>query len=112
MPAFSKKTLVELENPVFESVFQVHSTDAIDARYILTPAFMERILALKQKRGVNIQIAFQNGKVIVGIPQALHGQPFDLTNLNVSAEGLLTELFDVLALVDDLDLNNRLSKAS
>ena len=72
------------------------------------------ILALQQKRGTNIQIAFQNSKVIVGIPNSVASfeQPFDLMNLNAAAEGLMTELFDVLALVDDLDLNDRLAKAS
>lgn len=112
--ALSKRTLVELENPVFEAAFQVHSTNAIEARYILTPSFMERILALKQKRGEGIQIAFQNSSVIVGIPNSpeRYNKSFDLTNLNASAEGLMTELFDVLALVDELDLNNRLAKAA
>ncbi len=112
--ALSKKTLVELENPIFEAAFQVHSTNAIEARYILTPSFMERILALKQKRGAGIQIAFQNSTVIVGIPNSPENyeRPFDLTNLDASAEGLMTELFEVLALVDELDLNNRLAKAS
>jgi hypothetical protein len=111
---FSKTSLIELENPDFESVYQVHSTDAVEARYILTPIFMERILALRQKRGVGFQIAFQDSKVIVAIPASseLYNAPFDLMNISASAERMMAEIFEVLELIEDLDLNNRLSAAA
>lgn len=37
---------VHLEDPVFEHYFDVYSTDQAEARYVLTPGFMERFLAL------------------------------------------------------------------
>ena len=37
---------VKLEDPKFEAVYQAWSTDQIAARALLTPAFMERLLAL------------------------------------------------------------------
>ena len=37
---------VGLEDPVFEKIFEVFSTDQIEARRILTPAFMEKLLSL------------------------------------------------------------------
>lgn len=36
---------VRLEDPVFEHYFDVYSTDQVEARYVLTPGFMERFLA-------------------------------------------------------------------
>lgn len=39
---------VHLEDPVFEHYFDVYSTDQVEARYILTPGFMERFLAFAQ----------------------------------------------------------------
>lgn len=123
--AFSNSRLVELEDPVFEAEFQVHSTDPTQARYILTPAFMERILELKQKHQTEIQLAFLNSKVVVGIARiephndmqtVLNGltgtNRFDLNNLTTSAQQLLAEIFLVLELIEDLDLNNRIAKAS
>ena len=37
---------VGLEDPVFEKIFEVYSTDQIEARRILTPTFMEKLLSL------------------------------------------------------------------
>ena len=34
---------VHLEDPVFEKIYNVYSTDQIEARYLLTTAFMERL---------------------------------------------------------------------
>ena len=39
---------VELEDPGFEDVFEVHGTDQIEARRILAPAFMARLASLAE----------------------------------------------------------------
>lgn len=39
---------VKLEDPDFQKNFSVYSTDQIEARYLLTTAFMDRLLQLKQ----------------------------------------------------------------
>lgn len=44
-----KAKLVKLENMEFEREYVVHSTDQIEARYIITPAIMEAMLRIKQK---------------------------------------------------------------
>lgn len=49
---------VVLENPVFEKVFKTYSTDQVEARYILTPSLMERMLELDK--------AFKKGKITFG----------------------------------------------
>lgn len=41
--------IIRLEDPKFEQHFSVFGTDQVDARYILSPALMERLLALREK---------------------------------------------------------------
>ncbi len=50
---------VKLEDPVFEKAFEVYSTDQIEARFILTPDFMERLLGLERTfKGKQVRCAF------------------------------------------------------
>lgn len=53
---------VKLEDPVFEKAFEVYSTDQIEARYILTPDFMERLIGLERTfKGRQVRCAFSGG---------------------------------------------------
>ena len=45
----SKGELVKMDNHKFEQEFVVFSSDQIEARYILTPSMMERLLEFKRK---------------------------------------------------------------
>lgn len=57
---------VRLEDPVFEKAFEVYSTDQIEARYILTPDFMERLIGLEQTfKGRQVRCAFQGGQMFL-----------------------------------------------
>jgi len=42
---------VRLEDPRFEKLFEAYSTDQVEARYLLTPTFMERVVALASMVG-------------------------------------------------------------
>ena len=42
--------LVKLENPEFEKIFTVYSTDQVEARYILSPSLMERLVKFRMKK--------------------------------------------------------------
>lgn len=53
---------VKLEDPVFEKAFEVYSTDQIEARFILTPDFMERLIGLERTfKGRQVRCAFSGG---------------------------------------------------
>ncbi|MEQ8266029.1 MAG: DUF3137 domain-containing protein [Parvibaculum sp.] len=52
---------VRLENPDFEALFEVYSTDQVEARYLLTPRFMERVMDLRKRFGHELRMAFGNG---------------------------------------------------
>ena len=55
-----------LEDPVFEKAFEVYTTDQVEARYLLTPAFMERLVALETAfRGKKLRCAFSDGDMML-----------------------------------------------
>lgn len=59
----AKADLVKLENIDFEKEFVVHSTDQVEARYILTPAIMEALLQLKNEYKLTPHISFIHSQV-------------------------------------------------
>jgi len=58
---------VQLENPDFEKMFAVYSTDSVEARYILSTKLVERITTLKNTFYQDIYISFINNKMYVAI---------------------------------------------
>ena len=61
-----KSQRVKLEDPVFEKAFEVYSTDQIEARFILTPDFMERLIALERTfKGKQVRCAFAGGQMLL-----------------------------------------------
>jgi hypothetical protein len=59
---------VRLEDPEFEKAFQVFSTDQIEARFILTPDFMERLLGLESAfGGRSLRCAFSGGDMVLAV---------------------------------------------
>ncbi len=103
--------LVKLEDPVFEKEFVVYSDDQIEARYILSPALMERITKFKQKSGSRISMSFVGSKVYIAIPFAknLFEPKVFSTIMDFKP---VKEFFDDFALmidiVEDLNLNTRI----
>ena len=74
---------VKLENPDFEKTFDVYSTDQIEARYLLSPSMMERLLALDREFNKNITISF---KMIPGFGNGDQDIGIFETNCNVFIE--------------------------
>jgi hypothetical protein len=58
---------VQLEDPRFEKSYEVYSSDQIEARYLLTPAFTERLIALEQRLGSKIRLAFDRKSLLMSI---------------------------------------------
>ncbi len=55
---FFEGSEVKLEDVKFAKVYNVFSDDQVEARYILTPTFMERLLQYNPKKAGNIQVFF------------------------------------------------------
>lgn len=107
--------LVKLEDPEFERAFKVYSTDQIEARYILTPSLMARILRFRQLTQSEIRLAFIASRLYVAIP-TMHNY-FEAPSLFAPVGELLKpetmgkylhELQFALAVVDELNLNTRI----
>lgn len=58
---------VVLENVDFEDLFEVFSTDQVEARYLLNPVFMERLIALRRHFRAPLQAAFRDGKLYIAV---------------------------------------------
>lgn len=58
---------VRLEDPRFERHFEVFSEDQVEARYLLTPAFMERLADLKESMKETVQAAFEGEDLLIAI---------------------------------------------
>ena len=60
------------EDPRFEGRYEVYSTNQIEARALLTPAFMERFMALAARSGFSLPGAMAEGnRLVVALPKSL-----------------------------------------
>lgn len=59
---------VRLEDQRFEKLFEVYGTDQVEARYLLTPAFLERIVKLSGLGMVTgVQFGFADNKLLIAM---------------------------------------------
>lgn len=103
--------LVKLEDAEFEKNFVVYSDDQIQARYILSPSLMERILKFKTETGRKIHLSFVGSMVFVAIPFSrnlfepkLFSSLTDFENIRLYYDDLAL----AISIVDDLNLNTRI----
>ena len=105
------KDVINLENVDFEREFVTYGVDQVEARYILTPAMMERILALNKQSKGTISLSFTNTKMYIAFPldrNCFEAPIFNtLLNPNLINEDLATINF-MFAVIKELDLNTRI----
>jgi len=57
---------VGLVDPVFEKIFEAYSTDQVESRYLLDPAFMQKLVDLERSvDGKNIRFGFIQGQLLI-----------------------------------------------
>jgi hypothetical protein len=65
----NEKQRVALEDPQFEKLFEVYGSDQVEARYLLTPSFMERLMKISDLfESKGIQAALYNKHLLLMIP--------------------------------------------
>lgn len=106
------KAAVRLENPDFERVFDVYSTDDQEARYLLTPKLMELVLAANAAQSRDtLRLAFVDNSLYVAIPMKCNYFEASLSQ-TVTPESAVGDLAEVIAfaerLVDEFQLETRL----
>ena len=103
--------LVKMDNPEFEKVFVVYSSDQIEARYILSHSMMEKLLSFKNKSAHPIYISFTGTHIYMAInygkdlfePSVFHS----LFDYKVAMEYVKT-LHLAIGIVEELKLNQKL----
>lgn len=103
-------TRVMLENPAFDAKFSVWASDEVEARYILTPAMMERILTLQSRTEKRVHLAFKGNRAYLGVNygRALF-EPGIAASTSVEAIHEMAAHFALAdGIVHELDLNTRI----
>lgn len=107
-----KGQLVRLENPDFEKEFVVHSSDQIEARYILTPVMMEAMLHIKRQQPHNkFRFSFVGSRVYCGVD--IGGNLFEprlfTSGVNYQDIAYMRQLFQLIeTIIQEMNLNTRI----
>jgi len=109
--SFGDKDIVKLENDYFNKNFVTQSTNQVEARYILTPAMMEKIAELNERSAYCISLSFINSSLYIAFP--LDNNYFEPPVFKtLLTPDLLNEdmymLSFMLDIVKELDLNTRI----
>jgi len=102
---------VRLENPQFEQRFDVYSDDEVEARYLLSPSTMERLVRLDGRFRHGITASFHRSCIVVAIPDSTDHFEAGLWR-SVRRTDRLEREFDTIrtlrGIVSDLDLDTRI----
>ena len=107
----SSSAIVKLESPEFNKKFLTYATDQVEARYILTPAMMERLCNLDDNSRYTISVSFTGSQVFIAFP--LDKDYFEppvfksLLDQNSLDEDLAVIRF-MYGIIAELDLNTRI----
>ena len=100
---------VILEDSLFNNLFEVDSTDQTEARYLLTPAFMERLLILIDRldsRRTNL--AFDMNRLLISLDLRADsfeaGSPFESAYDKERVQSLIDEVMLIFEVIDGLAL--------
>ena len=97
---------VRLVASQFEKAFEVWGTDQVEARYLLHPVMMERLIALEAGlHGKRIRCAFENGDLLVAVEGGNLFEPGDLFKPLVDpsrARRIVDEIASVVKVMDQV----------
>ena len=103
------KDRIHLEDPEFEKRYNTYGTDQIEARYLITPAFMNRMVELSKKGSCkNITLSFEYDYVNIAVASTKDWfeVPFTKPATEISNyRGIVLELLTIFSIVDSLKLD-------
>ncbi|MES2984670.1 MAG: DUF3137 domain-containing protein [Pseudomonadota bacterium] len=108
---------VHLEDPRFEKKYEALSTDQVQARHLLKPRFIERLMALEQQMGHGsfrgkcaLQCAFLDGKMLLMLPMDKPwfstGSVFKRATFIADINSILAQMDQLFGIVDVLQLDS------
>ncbi len=95
-------------------MFEVYSDDQVEARYLLTVTFIERLKELVENfGGKSIQCCFYNNKLLMMIPIEKDlfetGSIYEAEDFIDDSKSLLKELSLIFNIIDTLKLNMKIN---
>ena len=104
---------VKLEDSKFEKLFEVYADNQIEARYLLTTAFMERMLQLQGLyEGKSLQFSFQNNQLLIAIrtkQNMFEANSFFRSNINPKRiQRVFEQFYTVFSIIRILKLNQHI----
>ena len=103
---------VRLEDVEFNKKYKTYSNDQVEARFVLTPAFIERFKNIKTVfKAKYIRAAFKDKKITISIDAGK--DLFAMANMNKETDAqtfveLFNEILSILALIQALKLNQKI----
>jgi len=108
---FTRSGLVEMESPDFEKEFIVYADDSQEARYILSPSFMEKLLICKERLGMDISLSFYKSNIYIAMPMSqdfLEPGLFKTIIDPAKTEEYYRDMQMVIDIIEELNLNTRI----
>lgn len=97
---------VKLEDTFFEQKFEVYSDDQVEARYLLTTAFMERLLKVQKRLKIPVTCSFENEKMYIALHDSKNWFDIDLEDYCLTDirtyQKILLDIVTVLSVLDIL----------
>ena len=106
----SNLQLIRLDDPEFEKHFSVYGQDQVEARYILTHSFMQRLLGIGQRKRGRVSVSFRENLIAIAVSSLvdLFEAPL-IGKVDAAHVGQAIEsIAGYLAIVDELKLNEKL----
>src|SRR5699024_2598987 len=109
----SKKQMdtIRLESKEFNDYFKTRTTNEFEARYILTPNFMEKLVEFTKKRHYPLDVSFQ--KEYISMSVATKKTLYKARTFNAMEGNLIKDLYCILlfflTIMEELNLNPRTS---
>ena len=107
------KDTIKLEDPVFNKTFKTYATDQVEARVFITPAFMERLLAVRGRKHIkNLSFAVRGDKLLMLIEDRNaamfgHSSLFKEMTFVEECNNVLGSMGMVFDIIDSLNLDDR-----
>jgi len=92
-------------------MFKVYSNDQVEARYILSPNMLNRIVLMKNRLNKKIHLSFINSKMFlaVSINKNLFNPKLNKSVLNpYFIQGFYQQIWECVQIVDEMNLNTRI----
>ncbi len=109
--SIGRPDVVRLEDPEFEKYYVVYSSDEVEARYILSTTFMQRIVEFRKEHDSKIQFSFIGSNIYMAIPMKrnLFEPSLRKTVMNFAdVENYYDQILFCTGIVDDMNLNTRI----